>query len=208
MQHASSLHERLNAAVSELLALLSRLESEIAHKPAARPRVGGSGGSSSPLASWNTPVAMLLLEIYAGIRTLERDIRFMVAGVQRLRGPGSAHTEASIKELPALCAGAPYATAAAAATQLERWSYRARLVLGEAEPYSRLPRLPGESEPACPYCSMRTLRFRPYSGRIRCVNPDCRDGNDERPAGRIEVGNLSGEPMITWSDKTIGVGGV
>jgi len=102
--------------------------------------------------------------------------------------------------------GFPYDVQVVTIRKLESWIYRGRLVLGEAEPVSRLPRLPGEEEPRCPYGNHKgTLRVRHATGVVTCLHPVCRDSNGDKPIGRIELGQFSGEPMIAWADGTTGV---
>jgi hypothetical protein len=185
--------------------LIEQLEAEVPEKP-KRPYGGfgtGSGGHG-PLASWNSQAALLLLEIHAGIRELETDVKYQLSGRVRSRGGSDGNTFAALDGLAGLVATADYTTAQTIARKLENWAFRARLVLGEVEPFSRLPRLPGQKEPACPYCQSRTLRYRPFSGQVRCVRPGCKDGNGDSPVGKLDVGAYSGEPELAWADGTTG----
>jgi hypothetical protein len=147
-----------------------------------------------------------VLDVHIGARELEFNLRYQVAGTVWVRGGSEANTERCLQGLPSLAMGAPYDVQVTAARKLESWIYRARLILGETEPLSRLPRLPGEAEPACPYCrSKGTLRVRHASGVVTCLRPTCRDSDDKRPAGRIELGVFSGEPIVAWADGLTGV---
>jgi len=200
----------LNVRVSDACLLLSRLlvklEDELPEK--RRLPYGGYGtgsGGHGPLAAWNTQAAMLILDIHAGARDLEVNLRYQVAGIVRSRGGSDGNTAKCLLNLPALCAGLDYAAVMIAVKRLEGWIWRARLILGDAEPFARLPRLPGESDPACPFCKSSTLRVRHATGMVICLRPACKDGNGNRPQGRIEVGSYSAEPILAWADGTTGV---
>ena len=201
MRSSQSLHVRITEDVEELAALLARLEAEITEKT-RRPYGGyGSGqGGHPPLASWNAPAAMLVMDVHAGARELETNLKHRLTGRIRSRGGSSGNTTKCLAGLPALCAGVDYHDAAAALKKLESWIFRARLVLGDADPVSRLPRLPGEAEPVCPFCHCPgSLRVRHQTGAVMCLRPSC------RASGRIEVGPYSGEPSIAWFDGSTGV---
>lgn len=207
MRAADSVHTRLADNTAELIALMPRLEAELPEKK-RRPYGGyGSGsGGHGPLCAWNIQAAMLILDIHIGSRELECNLRYSVTGSVWLRGGSDANTEHCLKGLPSLAMGAPYDVQVAAIRRTESWIYRARLVLGDTDPVSRLPRLPGEAEPACPYGSHKgTLRVRHSTGVVTCLHPACRDSNGRKPVGRIELGTYSGEPLIAWADGMTGV---
>jgi len=209
MRSSQSLHVRITESVEELAGLLSRLETEVPEKK--RQPYGGYGsgqGGHSPLAAWNAPAAMLVMDVHAGARDLETDLKHRLTGRLRSRGGSSGNTLKCLAGIPSLCAGVDYHDAATALKKLEIWIYRARLVLGDADPVSRLPRLPGQAEPSCPYCRGATLRFRQATGVVRCIRPGCRDGNGQAPAARIELGDFSGTPIVAWADGSTGVGGL
>lgn len=197
----------MNDAVADILALAERLEEEIPEKQ--RSPFGGAGsgkGGHQALASWNAQAAYLLMEIHAGARELEVNLRFQVAGSLRDdRGGSDGNTLAALQALPALAAGLDYAGAKLACRQLEKWAFRARIVLGEVEPFSRVPRMPGMPEALCPFCHSRTLRMKPSTGQVRCVRPGCTDSDGNPSAGHVEVGAYSGEVMLTWADRSVGV---
>lgn len=205
-QRSDAMYSRLEVLVGELIRLLDRLEEEIPYKPKLPAPVGGAPrGGHGPLASWNTPAAMLVLEIHAGVRELETSLRHRLTGIRRVRGSSTENTVRALENLPALCAGSDVKDCRIVLQTLDAWSWKARLVLGDDEPFSRLPRMVGQSEPLCPYCHRTTLRYRPYSGRVRCISPDCRDINGRKPEGRLETGDYSGEASLAWNDGTTGV---
>jgi hypothetical protein len=207
MRPPVALHVRVVDDVAALTALLERLEAELPEKK-RNPHGGyGSGkGGHHPLSSWNSQVAMLVLDIHGGTRDLETNLRYAISGSLRGRGGSDGNTRKSLANLVSLCAGTDYAGVMVVCKQLESWIWRGRLVLGEAEPFSRLPRLPGQGDPACPFCkSPGTLRVRHATGVVICLRPGCQDSEGNRTSGRIEIGSFSGDPSIVWGDRTTGV---
>jgi hypothetical protein len=209
MSRTLSLSDRLTSACSELGGLLAQLEAEIVHKRREGFTAGGSPsrGGHRPLAAWNTPVAMLLFTVHAGLRELEADLNYAIAGHIRIRGGGDGVTIKLLTVIPSLTAGAGEQHQQRVARQIEAWCGQARMVLGEAERWQRLPRQPGEAEPRCPWCRKHTLRYKSFTGVVRCINPDpeCKDADGNKPLGRLEIGIVSGEPQLAWNDKSTGV---
>lgn len=201
---APSVYTRVAEDCAELAGLLARLEAEVPEKK-RNPHGGygsGKGGHHSP--AWNAPAAMLVMDIHYGVRELETNLRYQIAGTVRSRGMSAGNTQRSLDALPGLCAGLDQAAGRQAIQVLESWINRSRMILGDAEPMSRLPRLPGQSEPLCPYCRGASLRYRPYTGSVKCIRPGCRDSNGNKPSGALTVGQYSGQPMLAWADGTSG----
>lgn len=202
-----ALHVRVTDDVAALSGLLGRLEEEIPEKR-KNPHGGhGSGkGGHHPLAAWNAQAAMLVLDVHAGCRDLETNLRYSITGTVRTRGGSDRNTARCLMNLAALCAGSDYAGVMLVCRKLESWIWRARLILGDADPVSRLPRLPGQGDFACPFCQTKgSLRVRHATGVVVCLRPTCRDSEGNRPAGRIEVGQYSAKSLLAWSDGTTGV---
>jgi hypothetical protein len=203
----ASVYSRIADATTTLIILMKRLQQELPHKPVHPPSVGGiPQGGHGPLASWNTRAALLFLEVHEGIRELEQNAKYMMSGRIRTRGGSDGNTSAALEGLPGLLSAAEHDVALMVARKLEAWAFRARLVLGEVEPFSRLPRLPGQGDPPCPWCQRQTLRYRPYSGIVKCVNPACQDSQGNQPQGTLDIGQYSGEPVLAWADGSTGVG--
>lgn len=201
MRASPSIFTRIQDDCTELISLLTRLEDEIPEKR-RNPHGGyGSGsGGHHPLAAWNAPAAMLVMDLHAGTRDLELELRYRISGSTRSRGSSSRNTERSLEVIPSLAAAVDYHTAQQVIARLESWIRRARLILGDAEPFSRLPRLPGQGDPVCPFCNTRgSLRVLHLTGAVRCLRPSC------RASGRIEVGAYSQEPSLMWNDGTTGL---
>lgn len=207
MRSPGALHVRVTDNVDALTGLLARLEEEIPEKRRNPHGGNGSGkGGLPPLTSWNTQAAMLVLDIHAGVRELETDLRYAITGVVRTRGGSDNNTARSLHNLIGLCAGSDYSAVQIACKKMESWIWRARLILGDAEPFSRLPRLPGQPEPACPFCrTAGSLRVRHATGMVICLRPTCKDTEGNRPQGHIEVGSYSGEPLVAWASGETGI---
>ena len=208
MRNPVALHVRITDAAAALDAIIQRAEDEIPEKK-RNPHGGfGSGkGGHGPLAAWNSQAALWILEVHQGLRETEQNLAYGITGRLRdQRGGSDRNTRKILSSLPSLAAGADYAVAMDLARKLERWAFRGRLILGEIEPLARLPRLPGQPDPACPFCkSIGTLRVRHATGVVVCLKPSCRDSDGNRPQGRIEIGAYSGEAGLAWSDGTSGV---
>lgn len=201
MRATPSVFTRISDDCQELVALLARLEDEVPEKK--RNPYGGYGSGSGghpPLCAWNAPAAMLVMDLHAGARDLELELRYRISGSTRSRGGSSGNTTKSFEVIPSLSAGVDYHLAQQVVTKLESWIRRARLILGDAEPFSRLPRLPGQGDPVCPFCrTPGTLRVLHKTGVVRCLRPSC------TASGRVEFGAYSGEPSLMWNDGTTGL---
>jgi hypothetical protein len=201
-----ALHARLEQSAAELAELLSECESELPLKPrqyGARPTGRITQGA---LASWNTQVAMLVLEVHAGIRELEANLKYAVSGHVRERGGSDANTARAIASVVALAAAAGDYELRSVLRQVEAWGWRARLALGHSEPLQQLPRQPGQSAARCPWCGKATLRMKPVIGLVKCINPACSDDTGCQPVARVAFGQYSDEPILVWADNSVGLG--
>ena len=204
-----SLHSRLTVAAAELKDLLAELEKILPHRPREGFRPPGASGSpsrgGSRLAAWNTAAAYAILEVHAGVRELEQDMRYRISGSLRQRGGSDSNTLAAIDAVVSLAAGSDDWSLRNALRKLERWGWQARLALGQTEPWTHIPRQPGQRAARCPWCSFATLRMKPLSGLVRCVNPACTDGAGQRPVAKVEFGPGFGEPLLVWQDSSVGL---
>lgn len=155
--------------------------------------------------AWNTQAAYLVFDLHRLTRDHEDRLRERVTGTKSRRGSSDRNTFLSIDALPNLALAAGQDEVHETLMVFSAWLRRARETLGEVEPLSRLPRLPGQSEPRCPWCQRMTLRHQPYAGIVRCINPACLDTDGRRPFGRIELGRLSCEPLLVWSTGEAGL---
>ena len=203
------LHDRLRQAVSELAGLLAGLERVLPHRPRAGYRpAGASGAPGKPgarLASWNTQAAWCILEVHAGARELEQNLKYQVTGKIRERGGSDANTLLALEAIISLAPAAGEWELRDALRQVERWCWQARLALGQAEPWVQIPRSPGQRAARCPWCGYCTLRMKPLSGQVRCINPACADVNGVQPVGKVEIGLAFGEPLLVWQDDSVGL---
>jgi hypothetical protein len=202
----ASLYERLQAAAAELLELLDRCEAELPHKPrrfASRPM--GKVQAGTTLTSWNTQIAMIVLDCHAGVRQLEQEIRSEVSGSRKARGGSDANTVQSVAAITSLAAAAGDYELGLAVRKMESWGWRCRVALGQAEPLQQIPRQPGHSAARCPWCRMATLRMKPVSGVVRCINPGCKDDEGQQPSGHVQFGTYSQEPVLVWQDNSVGL---
>jgi len=159
---------------------------------------------SSP--AWNAQAAYLIFDLRQLVRAHESELRSIGTGVsQRPRGGSDQNTYLALEAIVDLAMAAGTELAKKTLYDLKTWHHRARVVLGEVEPLERVPRQPGEPEPRCPWCEMTTLRYQACAGLVKCVNPECRDEDGERPRGRLEIGRTSGEPLLVWQDSTSGL---
>jgi len=204
-----SLYTRLSQAVVELAGLLEELENVLPHRPAEGYRPAGASGTpgkpGARMASWNTAVAYVILEVHAGARELEQNLKYQQSGVLRERGGSDKNTIAALYSITALAAGSGDYELREATRTIERWCWKARLALGEAEPWVQIPRVPGQRAARCPFCNFCTLRMKSLSGMVRCCNPACVNQDGERPVGKVEFGAAYGSPMVVWNDDSVGL---
>jgi hypothetical protein len=151
---------------------------------------------------WQAQAANLVMDLHAEARRLERSLKAEVMGDRSSvdRGGSSRNTWLALKALLRLTEAVEDVTAADVLVALERWTSRAEVVLGKAEPARRLPRAIGAGEPRCPWCAYLTLRCRPQNGLVYCVNPTCTDEDGRRPRALMGVDYLTGEAVLTWQD--------
>jgi hypothetical protein len=204
-----SLYTRLSRAVVELTSLLTELEVILPHPPAEGYRPAGASGTpgkpGARMTSWNTAVAYVILEVHAGARELEQNLNYAKSGHLRERGGSDQNTIAALYSISSLAAGSGDYELREATRTVERWCWKARLALGETEPWIQIPRVPGQRATRCPFCLFATLRMKPMSGMLRCVNPACLDAEGNRPVGKVEFGPAFGEPILVWSDDSVGL---
>jgi hypothetical protein len=199
-------HDMLGETIQAAKRAYSALEDLI-----DQPRHGGGRDLVRPSSfarawpSWNAQAAYLVFDLQKLTRAHENRMLFTAAGTMRARGSSNRNTFLSLDALPGLAHAAGPDQVADTLGALSAWLRRAREALGEVEPYSRLPRLPGAPEPRCPWCERMTLRQQAHAGIVRCINPACRDGDGNRPFARVEVGRLSLEPMLVWTTGEVGL---
>ena len=199
-----SCRQRLREAVTAAAGDYRHIGIAISSQPSQLPSWGSSGkpGSKPP---WFASAAYLFLELHHDVRLEERRFRIHLSLPIRERGGSDANTFKALSMITSLAEAAGTEPAASAASWLERWHARAARVLGEASPVLHLPRQPGERERPCPFCHCLTLRFWSLEGRVRCINPTCRDDEGRRPAAVIEYSGFTGNLELRWQDQICGL---
>jgi hypothetical protein len=162
------------------------------------PDADGTTGSGQPDSRppWNQAAADAALDAIEAIERLEASLRRDVAGHPGPRRAGYGTTGAAIKAIENL-GGNPRANPVLAAAALDRRTRRIQelTAIDQAEPWRRL------SGVACPYCHHPMLRVRPRQGIVTCLRHGaCSDEDGRHPIGRIDIGQLTGNPVIRWND--------
>lgn len=185
---------KLNAALAPLVVVKPTTPSGVFH---------GKIDFSQP--PWHAPVATAYLGMHALARKLERDMRWDLDLPPRDRGPSDQNTVEALKAVVALAEKAEDQYVVWNCRLLETWSRTAAIALGIAEVPRRLPRNPGKTEPKCPFCEKRTLRYKTLNEEIYCVNPACKDDNDRKPSAHMEFSKHAGDWVMVWQDGLAGV---
>ncbi|MER7063968.1 hypothetical protein [Streptomyces albidoflavus] len=196
--------EEIPQLVSELRPLIAKLQ-ELLPEPVVDPTRGTMShhkvtGSPAP---WHAEAGPVLLEIHAGVRELEQDLRYHVTGhTGTARGGSDGNTIAALDSIVRLAYGVDDEMAREAARRLNRWIEHGMQIrdIGESEKWIPIHVPKGQLPPACPYCKTFSIRLAQESGRVACSNPRCEDEKGERPRGRIEKNQLDGTPTLVWAD--------
>ena len=194
----------LRDIVHHSVRLNDQLESVIMVK--IKQQGGFHGKISHSPPPWYTPVANAVLDLHALARKLESSLRYELNLPARNRGGSGENTIRALRAIPRLCEGTDDYAVHLCTKELRKWSSRAEISLNLREMPQRLPRSPGNPEPACPMCKNRTLRMWSQDldgrGNIRCLNPACRDENGSRTSAQLEF--FHGEFVFRWQDGIIG----
>lgn len=133
-------------------------------------------------------------------REMEDDLRLRLKLPRGVRGGSSANTSKALEAVCRLAEGVDDRSVQDCTRDVDRWIRRAQIALGQTEPPRRIPRLPGEKEPACPFCENHTLRMFPVAGLIKCVTPKCTDEEGRKPEARMEYSPHVGDFVLVWQD--------
>lgn len=186
--------------VEELVPLLAMLW-DLVPETGGAPSTGTMSHRASGAAPWNPEAGPLLYTISEEARRLEASLRRDVGGrLGQRRGGSDTNTLAALKSISRLAYGVPEHDARRAARIIGGWIREARQTIGEDERPRGVPRAPGEDEATCPYCGTYALRVVARDTRIWCINRGCTDRDGNRPRGRFDRSNVTGEGMIIWAD--------
>lgn len=182
----------LAEAVAELERYLPAAAALTAQSDTAGP--AGPHATAVPAAPWNTAAAEAVTTACEGAHRLEASLRLQVTG-----GPGRrrsyGQTGACLRAVAAL--GWAVADDTAAARFVERWALAIRRLPGiDDAPVWRPIRSTAARLVLCPSCGTPSLRMNPGTGVVRCFFA----GVCGRPWARMEVGVVSGEPVLIWSE--------
>lgn len=145
-------------------------------------------GRRQPVSAppWNAAAAMTMMDIHAGVRALERDLRLAVTGSALERGGSTLNTFRAIEAVGRLADG----TAAADAVAIIDGWVTAIMTLPAIDLEERVRRL----RVPCPRCGRRMLRLAERSGRVACLGCAAR--------GQLRPGTVS-NGIIEWADGVI-----
>lgn len=201
-----ALRSRLRDSVNEAISLNGRLIPLVAIKPRTPAGVfHGKIDFSQP--PWHSPVAMAVLDLHALSRKVERELRYEQGFPRRYRGCSDANTNKALLAVVALSEGVDDYAVRLSNREIDKWNHRAAVVLEIKEVPRKLPRAPGQQEPKCPFCHLRTLRSKAgeTDQEIRCINPVCKDEEGRRPVARMEYSTLADDWVLRWQDGILGV---
>lgn len=153
----------------------------------------------SSTVPWNARAAHLTQELHSEVRRIEVHLKAALTGVHGVRRGGSdANTRFALKSIARLVETSNDQAVLGIASYLDGWVRRAEAVLHPDRGLHRLPRAPGEGEARCPYCTRHTLRWQPLTGIVICVNPACRDTEDNRPRWKAALTFTDSGMDFTW----------
>jgi len=171
----------------------------VARALTGQPDASGTTAHGQPASRppWNSAAANAVMDAHEGLRRLEASLRLAVTGQPgHRRGGSDASTAAAITAIEALGTAVTVPAMAAAARILDRWSLQIQELpaIDKHEPWRRVGT-------ACPYCGFGMLRVRARSGEVTCLRYGiCRDSEGHHPVGRLDVSQLTGDPLIRWND--------
>lgn len=196
---------QLEDTVNHAIRLNQLLEHLIAVKP-RQPSGGFHGKIDFSQPPWYAPVANAITDLHALAREAEENIRYAVRLPHRPRGSSDRNTALALGSLITHSQQLDDFTVRRYTRELEKWARTAKTALAITELPKRLPRIPGQPEPRCPFCSRHTLRSSPLDGQIWCIDKTCTDGNGNRPRARMEFSRMhNGELVMVWQDGISGV---
>jgi len=194
-----ALRDKLREAADHAIFLNSQLELVVSVKP-RQPSGVFHGKIDFAQPPWHAPVANCIMDLHAESRRLENTVQRAVNLPERKRGGSSGNTVKAIQALCGLCVTADEFTVRMATAALGAWSRRASIVLSLTEAPKRMPRNPGEPEPACPWCKHHTLRLFPLDEKVCCIDSECVDEEGRRPRAAMRYSPIVGDFILIWQN--------
>ena len=158
---------------------------QLTHIPDVNPQDGHAAPCSKP--PYNAAIEHPLLDIHAGVRHLEQQLRLEVTGSVITRGGSDANTIRALAAIERLAAAADQAIAGQAARILDRL-----LTPILQHPAIDLDQPPRRLEAPCPRCQRPMLRYKVLEKKLACLG--C-----QRTA-RLVFGEASGREFLAWDD--------
>jgi len=202
-KHTSSLRSQLKDTSSYAMRVYEQLSRTIAIQNKVPGYVAARVIYSQP--PWNAAVAFSLLDLHQLARETEAVFRRYASQPVRPRGGSDKNTRLALEAVNRLSDAVPDIVVEEADRDLNSWIRKSRVVLGELELPQRLPRLPGQNEPACPFCNRRSLRMFPLKGAIVCILPLCKDEDGRKPVARMEFSKFTQNWELVWQDSVVGI---
>lgn len=197
-----SIHARLHTSTDTAWHLYCALELAVPHRLTVVDNAGGGGKQKRSASSipWNSVAAGLTLEFHNKVRGLESSLNEQVTGYTKRRGSSHANTRYAVDAIGKLCDASDENTVVGVLGFFDGWSRRADAYFTPEHGLYRLPRQPGEGEARCPYCRYKTMRWNPSRGQAICVNPQCRNTDDQRPRWEAKFNVLGGQLVFHWNE--------
>lgn len=200
-----SLRARLRTTADHALRLHFALELIIPHRQETGPDQAAISRHKRDVAPipWNSVAAGLTLEFHQEIRRLETHLGERVTGgYSKRRGSSAENTRYATDAVVNLCERIDDTDVLAVLNYLSGWNRRAEVYFHPDGGLVRMPREPGQKEAPCPYCSRKTMRWNPARGLAVCVNPDCRNQDDQRPRWVAEFTIKNDLLIFRWDEMT------
>jgi hypothetical protein len=195
---------RIDTAVGHIRTSLTDVAA-LLPEPQGRPRTG-TIGRHSPEGSepWQGAAAAVYWDIHFGARNLEDVCRTAIGLPAHTppRGGSTANTDEALRAISGTTTSLPPGMLAEVRRRVERWSTAIDQMpdVDRADTWVPVPRQPGALPPACPYCTMFTLRMSVRRELVRCFNPPCRDGNDRPAVARMDRNRITGDGVLVFGD--------
>jgi hypothetical protein len=197
---------KLRKLMARAAELSFQLETAVLHKPSSVGKASFSRISHSQ-PPWNAAAASVIMQLSQLARSTEAQFRVEASQPVRRRGGSDKNTLLALESIASCTEAVDDHAIIKALHDFTSWSSQARRVLGELELPQRLPRLPGQSEPVCPFCKRKSLRAFPLYGYIACILPLslCHDSEGRKPRAQLEYSSFTKQLELVWQDNGVGL---